>query len=298
VRPFQRAAPWCAAAGLAAAALCATLAPVPSVGDALRLAGKIAASAAFAWTAVAIGVRVARGDVASARLRREASAPAAAFAVVTTILVMLFARTPSRLTLNLVGFSATALPLAWVVGRRAGGGAAACAVVALGIFGAGAGAVDATRAPIVNDTVADSPIKWTTGWPTASWVLRHELLLETPLPAARQRLVFPLAQRYEGKSRVYATLNGRDLGPVGPSADGIDVPIPADMLGMTRFTFELRVDRPDPALRVMAFHYGRGATLPGAASQFFDGTAWHGGTYNDATGRRQDGVYIVRVVQS
>ncbi|HEU5315418.1 MAG TPA: hypothetical protein VFX49_04870 [Chloroflexota bacterium] len=286
----------CAAAGLCAAALHAALAPLPAADDALRVGGKVAAGAVLAWVAVEIARRVAGGRYA-AFARRDSLAPVAALLAVSLLFAVLFAGMPSRMTLNLAGFHAVALPLAWVVGRRAGARAAAAAVMALGVFGAGGGAVNATRAPIINDVVPESTVKWAAGWPTTAWVLRHELLLEAPLPPAPQRLVFPLAQPYAGRSRVSATLNGRDLGPVGPMGDGISVPIPTDMLGLTRLSFELRADPPDPRLRVMAFRYGRGATLPGAASHYFDGSAWRAGTFNDAEGRQQDGVYIVRMVQ-
>ena len=49
----------------------------------------------------------------------------------------------------------------------------------------------------------------------------------------------------------------------------------------------------DPGLRLVGFRVSRGATLDGAASSFFDGLAWHAGTFNDANGRAQPGIYVL-----
>ena len=251
----------------------------------------------LAVTALHVGRAMHAGSSGSGRL--IAREPLLTLGIVSIALAVLFWRTPSRLTLNLVGYLSFGAPLAWVVGRRAGGRTAAVAVAALGVLALGTGAVDARRPPIIEDAYADSTIKWTVGWPNERWALRHTIELEAPLTATRAELAIPLAREYSGPTRVLATLNGRELEPVTPRGTGFRIPVPAELLaGQRRLSFELRADPPDRDLRLMGFRWGRGATLPDAASEYFDGQRWFPGTFNDVTGTALAGIYVVRLEYS
>lgn len=294
VRQLVVRARWPLLAAVLAFAAALTLAP----DEPLTSAISVGAKAAVAVGLLTVALRVGRTMHAGPRSRASAGVrePLGALALIAVAIAALFWRTPSRLTLNLCGFLALGIPLAWVVTRRAGGRPAALAVAALGVVALGTVAVDARRAPIIEDAYAASTVKWTVGWPNERWALRHVILLDGPLPTRAASLAVPLARDYRGDAQVLVSLNGRDLGAIAPRGTGFRVPVPVEPLqGQRRLVFELRVDRLDRDLRLMAFRYGRGATLPNAASEFFDSQRWWPGTFNDATGAPQPGIYVLRL---
>ena len=67
------------------------------------------------------------------------------------------------------------------------------------------------------------------------------------------------------------------------------------MSGQTRLRFELNQVVPDRRQRIVAQRWPTGATLGAEASSFFDGTAWHTGTFDDATGEARAGIYILEL---
>jgi hypothetical protein len=289
---------------LALATFCAALvlAPEPGPRDAARLAAKALVAALLALAAAHVAAlahpaaQARRAPVAFGRWSGLATAIALAAGVVA--LVAVFAWPLSRLALNLAGYLSLALPLAWVVRRRAGDAGAALALLAFTVLCLGAGAVDARRAPVIEDARDDSWVKWTVGWPARDWVLRHEIVLDAPLAPGAYHLAIPLARRYAGQSRVQVRLNGHDLGAARLADEAsLESTIPAELLsGQRTLSFELRADPPDPNLRLLAFRYGRGATRPGAASQYFDSQRWWTGTFDDAAGLPKPGIYVLRLV--
>jgi hypothetical protein len=62
-----------------------------------------------------------------------------------------------------------------------------------------------------------------------------------------------------------------------------------------RFVFELRQSPPDPRLRISATRFAHAATAGAGASSYFDGVRWWPGTFDDATGARRTGIYIVQL---
>jgi hypothetical protein len=128
-----------------------------------------------------------------------------------TILAALLWRHPGRLVLNEVGFVLTAAPLGWVVARRAGRAAAVEAALALAALALASTFADVRRPPAIVEWAADSRFRWGTGWPADGWVLRHEIALDQPAPAAAMRLTAPLTREYAGPAWVLARVNDHDL---------------------------------------------------------------------------------------
>ncbi|MGH2371536.1 MAG: hypothetical protein ACRDI2_25475, partial [Chloroflexota bacterium] len=143
---------------------------------------------------------------------------------------------------------------------------------------------------------SDSSFRWTVGWPEDGWVLRHQLQLADPA-AGPVIVALLLAHGYDGPARVLAAVNGHDLGPLRlVEPDLLQIEVPAHVIaGQSRLVFDLRLQPQDPTLRLVAQRWVGGATLGGAASSFYDTQRWWPGTFNDVAGRRQTGVYIIRV---
>ncbi len=110
-------------------------------------------------------------------------------------------------------------------------------------------------------------------------------------------LKVPLAAAYDGPTRVYATLNDHELGPARlVDRWHLHFPVPAALLlDQPRLTFVLRQEPPDPRLRISAHRWGDAATAGPSASSYFDGARWTPGTFNDALGRPQPGIYILQL---
>jgi hypothetical protein len=218
--------------------------------------------------------------------------------VATMLIAGLTVRSPGRLAATTVCFILLAVALAWMVQRVAGAGVAARIVAALGVLAAVAGAADRRVAPRIEEAVAGSTYRWTVGWPTPDWVLRHEVAPLAPLPDRPLVLQIPLAAPYEGPARVYVALNGTDLGPARPAARArLDVDLPSSLVAnQARLVFDLRQRPVDPRLRITAHRWGQAATAGTGASSYADSAArWWPGTFDDATGRPQPGIYVVQV---
>ena len=213
-------------------------------------------------------------------------------------------RSPSRLVVNLLGFGLIAVPLVWVVRRRVGPAAAASAAAALAVFAVFPTHVDLRQAPSTEKWRADSPFRWTVGWPSDGWILRHEIRLDRPATARPMRLIVPIAgdaaAQPAGPGQVFATMNGQDLGPLRPTGyESLVVDIPAELLaGRSRLTFELRQAPVDASLRIVAQRWTGGAGLGPTASSFYDTQRWWPGTFNDLVGKQQAGVYILELGES
>lgn len=217
-----------------------------------------------------------------------------------TLIVLFTAKTPARLTVNLVGFVAFAGPLWWLVQRGAGQRAATIAMSAVAVFAVVALTADRPTRQFIADWGAASPYKWSAGWPTAEWRLAQTISLPTgrDTPRGGYVLTMPLAQRYGGTSSVLFTVNGVEVGAARFVQDrswlAVDVPTEgASADGDLRIEF--RASPPDPALRILALRWTGGATMGAAASSYFDGSQWRAGTFNDAAGQAQLGVYVVRL---
>jgi hypothetical protein len=280
-----------AAGGAIAAQVVLPFAPagdlLPAVGTAARVTVLVGAAVAL----TSAGIDVVRGG-------RAASPPWSVILVAAVLLALLLIRHPGRLILNEAGFVFVAVPLAWVVARRAGRGTATMAVLAVAALALSATFADVRRPLATVESLPDSPFRWAAGWPEDGWVLRHEIALDAPAPAVPVVLTAPLARDYAGPAQVLTRVNGHDLGPA--KIDGhlltIDLPQTA-VAGQTRFTIELRTTRPDPNLRLLAFRVTRGATLGSQASSYFDPETqrWLPGTFNDAIGRPQPGIYLIEL---
>jgi hypothetical protein len=221
--------------------------------------------------------------------------PLALCALTTALLVAALQRSPSRLVANLVGYGLLAWPLIWLVQRRAGAATATRVAGALAVIVIAPTHLNLTRTDPLEATLPGSPFRWTAGWAAEGWTLRHQIRLDAP--AARGvALTIPLAGEYAGESRVFATVNGRDLGPAtleGKTALRVEVPAPL-IAGETLLTFDLRQQPWDRALRLRAQRWTSGATTGAAASSYYDAEHWWPGTF-DAAGRRRPGVYVVRL---
>jgi hypothetical protein len=204
-------------------------------------------------------------------------------------------RAPGRLVLNLIGYALCAGFAVWVAQSRGGALAAARAAAVVAVFAVVATTAD-LRAPLaVESTRPASAFRWSVGWPSQDWVLRHELRLPPGAPAPRE-LAVPLAAPYEGPARVFARVNGVDLGPLqqAPPTE-LRLELPGEVVGQGgRVVLELRQRPVDPAQRLIAQRWTAGATLGGTASSYFDGLEWLPGTFDDGAGRPQPGVFVLR----
>lgn len=212
-------------------------------------------------------------------------------------------RAPGRLLVNLLGFGLVAVPLLWVVQRRAGPPVATRAALAFALFAFVPTHTDIRQAPASEQARLDSPFRWTVGWPDESWILRHEIQPDRLAMGPFEQPMFltvVVVGDARGGGQVYATLNGQELGPLRRTEYGtLVVGVPADLLvTQSRLAFELRQSPRDPALRLVAQRWSGGATLGPAASSFYDTRRWWPGTFNDAAGRREPGVYLLELRDS
>jgi hypothetical protein len=206
-------------------------------------------------------------------------------------------RSPHRLVTNLLGLALLGVPMVWVVRRAGGARAAAQAAAALALFAFVPTHLDLRTAPERALYEPQSAFRWAVGWPTAAWVLRHEMTLERPLGTAPVSLFVQRAASYRGPAKIEVTLNGDRVGILAErDQDWLAVELPtAKTTGQTDLDFELRQAGFDPLLRLVAQRWSAGATLDGAASSYFDGAAWHTGTLNTATGRPETGIYVLQL---
>jgi len=205
-------------------------------------------------------------------------------------------RTPHRAVANLTGYALVAVPLLWLAQRRAGMVAARTAAIALALFAFFPTHLDVSDRERLTYAQSGSGFRWSTGWPTSAWVLRHEIQLSRPL-TGNWSIVIQLAAPNPRPPRILARLNGQDAGAfVSSSNDEIALHLPPALIaGQMRLTFEFRPESSTTDLRLSAHRWVAGASLGSAASSFFDGQGWHTGTFDDAAGRTVPGVYSLEL---
>jgi hypothetical protein len=213
------------------------------------------------------------------------------------LLIAVLPRAPQRLVVNLLGYALVAVPLLWLTRRHAGENAARLAALALTLFAVVPTHLKDVPVPSLPQAEAGSNFRWPAGWLHQDWVLRHRIVLAEPLPGAGS-LRLSLAAPYSGPAEVIGRLNGQTIGPFRPvPTDLLEASIPAALLrGPTDLTIELRLSRPDPALSVAAQRWTGAATLRDDASSYFDGRAWHGGTFDTVAIRAQRGAYVLELI--
>lgn len=295
---------FCVAVGLGAAALALVLAPEHGIGPALGSGVKLGLAAWLLYSLADVCLALVRGAPVEASEPHAVASPAyrprvTAWWVAAAGALLIAAalqRSLARFVTNLLGYALVAIPLLWVVQRRAGPAAATRAAVAFAIFAFFPTHLDVPRPVITEQSRPDSAFRWSVAWPAENWVLRYELQLSRGLTEPLQ-VQFFLAQPYSGDSKIYVTVNGTDLGParqIDGTALGFEVPV-ALVSSPGRLTFDLRQRPIDQRLLLIAQPWSAGASLGAAASSFSDGERWWKGTFNTARGRRQAGIYVVRV---
>jgi len=206
-------------------------------------------------------------------------------------------RSPHRLVVNLFGLALLGVPLVWATRRLGGARAASQAAAAVAVLAFFPTHLDVRSVPERAQFNPTSAFRWAVGWPTAAWVLRHEMTLDRPLGATPVSLFVQRAGAYRGPAQIEVTLDGERVGLMAERGQdwlAIDLPT-AKTTGQTHLDFELRQVGHDPQLKIVAQRWSGGATTDGAASSYFDGTAWHKGTFNTATGRAESGIYVLQL---
>jgi hypothetical protein len=253
-------------------------------------------------TAVRIVYAVAAGPVPGAvpgavhrPRRRFAIHPWQVLVAAAVVLAAGLRHAPARLIVNLLGFLLLALPVLWLVRRRAGPAAAARAVVALAVFSFWPAPLNLSHPPLVQPVQPDAGLFWPVGWPGEEWVLRHQVQLEPPADGQAWELSIPFAAPYRGPSRIFATLDGVALGPARQNPIGATLDIPSSLMaGRMRLTLDLQARPVDPSFHLLAHPFVRGASLGADASEYFDGVAWQRGTFDVLAGQARPGVYLLR----
>lgn len=291
----------CAAIGSAAAAIHVFTATGTPTG--LATLGSFVRAAAGAWLLIAVvrvGLAVIHGksnvfgaETNGASLSHTYRAPWSVLKVAAILLFCALLRSPWRLAVNELGFALTAIPLVLAVRWRAGGVAATEAATALALF-----VLFPTHfnlpAPPARLVTADSSFRWSVGFPNQDWAIRHEIRLDRPLRDAPLDLNVQRAGPYRGQARVLVWLNDYPLGPLRDGeGDVLQTTLPSELVaGQTHLRLLIKPDRVDPGLRLAAQRWTGGATVP-SASSYFDGLAWHAGTYDDRNGRQRSGLYVL-----
>lgn len=216
------------------------------------------------------------------------------------LIAVVLLRTPSRMIVNLLGYALVALPLWWLVRRRSGSGAAAQIMLAVTLFVLWP--THLTAVPRLSTVGWDwqSTVRWSVGFPSEAWALRHVVRLPRPHESGSLYLMVPLAEPYQGQSRITARINGEDPGQLLENAGGTSGATslwmevaPQQARGTQEFTIELRQHPVDGRLRLIAQRWVRGASSGVHASSYFDGERWWPGTFHNAANRRLDGVYLI-----
>ena len=283
----------------AALALAAAQVRLLSDGDLLSALDAAVRWGGGAWVVATLGVAgwsAARGG-RSAGPARGGHQAERVLLIGALLLIAALLRAPHRLVVNVLGFALLGAPLVWLVRRRAGEQTATLAAIAFTVLAFVPTHLDVRGAPQRAEFDAESSFRWPVGWPTGEWVLGHQMILPRPLGSAALSLYVQRAAFYSGGAAVEVTLNGERVGTLqSREQDWLAIPLPIGLTaGQTRLDFELRQDRLDPLLRLVAQRWSGGATAGAAASRYFDGGSWHGGTLNAATGRPEDGMYVLQL---
>jgi len=252
--------------------------------------GQIAANAAAE-------VSVARVIVTQSMARERVLRTLAAGALLIAAALL---RAPSRLAVNVLGFGLLAVPLCWVIQRRAGWPVAVRAATIVTVVAFFPTHLDGSVAPKRHGAVPENPFMWSVTWPSLDWRLRHTIPLAEPWPARPARISVLGASQYAGPAAVLATVNTQEVGALQDWGNGyLGIEIPAAVArGQRTFVIELRVSQVDPGLRILAQRWTGGAAARGSASAFFDGDRWRTGTFNDVLDRSQPGIHLISVSAS
>ncbi|MDQ3701749.1 MAG: hypothetical protein M3442_12635 [Chloroflexota bacterium] len=294
-----------AALGARAALGCWALLTFLAVGDAMlrvtRLAGESMGHPERSEGSVSQGGKIATSVASDPRGQGTAwhtLGPAPVVGGAALLIAAFTFGSPGRMAVTLLCYLVLVTSLAWAVQRGAGRRAAGRAAAALSVVAVVGSATDVRLQPPIIEAQAASTYRWTVGWPTETWVLRHEIRPQPPLPVGAIVLHVPLANAYEGPAQVYARVNGHNLGParLGERRSGLQVDVPGALVnGQARLLFELRLAPVDPRLRITAHRWGQAATAGPGASSYFDAERWWPGTFNDALGQARQGIYVVQV---
>jgi|GEM_PF-2185319 len=252
--------------------------------------GQIAANAAAE-------VSVARVSVTQSMARERVLRTLAAGALLIAAALL---RAPSRLAVNVLGFGLLAVPLCWVIQRRAGWPVAARAATIVTVVAFFPTHLDGSVAPKRHAATPENPFMWSVTWPNPDWRLRHTIPLAEPWPARPARISVLGAGRYGGPAAVLATVNTHEVGALqdwGNGYLGIEIPA-ADARGQRAFVIELRISQVDPGRRILAQRWSGGAAGRASASAYFDGERWNMGTFNDVLDRPQPGIHVISVSAS
>ena len=290
----------CTALGLAAGA--ARLAAGTNALAAWDLALRAGAGAWIAW---ALFTTLSECLTPPSTTRSDAESatrdPRAAWRVLcgaAALLAVALARSPARLAVNLLGFALVGPALIWLVRRRAGSGPATRAGIAFALLALFPTHLDLPRPPERTVGVSGSAFRWTSGWPTDDWRLRHDISLDTPLSTDVLQLWVQHDRGGEPRpGRIGVSVNGIPVGELAPrGVDWYAVDLPAAALsGQSELRFELWQVVPDRGQRLIAQRWAGGATLGSAASSYFDGRDWHSGTFDDALGAASPGIYVIEL---
>jgi hypothetical protein len=287
-----------AAAGGVAAQLALAFSPAPDARWVASVALRVALGLWAAWTLLGVVAAVAERRAIAGAPPAPAGHRWQDWQIVLGGAALLAAgtlRAPGRLVMNLLGYGLVALALVWVVRRSGGPAAAARAATVLAVCALLPLTADWRGVPELEPARADSAYRWPVGWPAPGWVLRQEILLPAGSPPPR-RVEFQLLHAYDGPARVLATVNGEDAGPLVADGTVLSLRLPEHLVTVPgRLTVELRQAPPDPELQLLAQRWTAGATLGARASSHFDGERWWPGTFVEATGRRQPGVYVLQL---
>ena len=243
-----------------------------------------------------LGPAVAAHDGAPRRLPWTSGARVLGAAA--TVLAVSLARSPARAVVNLLGFALIGGVLLWVVARRANGPTVTRAALAFTLLALVPTHVNLPRPPERILAAPGSAFRWTVGWPTDDWRLRYEIALDRPLSSDLLQL---WAQHAEGAAqspgRIGVLVNGAPIGELAPRGqDWFALDLPASALaGQTHLRIELWQTVPDRRQRLLAHRWSGGATLGASASSYFDGRAWHTGTFDDAAGSPRAGAYVIEL---
>lgn len=290
---------WAALGGLIGAALQGLRQPERGVTGALASGLNVAALAVLA----AALVEASFGDSRSRRwdglwpawLDRVSGSQLAALG--GAMIALTLARTPHRMAANAIGYALLAVIAIWAAQHRGGPRAARAAGLAVALLGLVPTHVNLPTAPHLPIAETGSAYIWSAGWPAAGWALRHQLVLEQPLDRAHMLIVSLAGPASAEGPDVRVRLNDVDVGTMrNGTYDRLELLVPAERLtGQRRLSFELVAGAARSDLRVVAHRWVGGASLGRASSAYFDGRAWHEGTFDDAAGLARAGIYAIEL---